>query len=76
MVGILIKNHLDAFLSLLTRKSMPSDVIEQSKVEPLNKVIRWVGLFIILFGIGMALMATAVFFMGSSMPTGNFNFKF
>lgn len=76
LIGVLIKNHLDALLFLLTRKSMPSEVTEQSKAEALNKVTRWLGLFIILLGIGMALSATTVFFMGSSMPAGNFNFKF
>ena len=75
-LGVLIKNHLESALSLVTRKPMPNDIIEQNTFDRLNNVTKWIGIFIILIGIALALSAIATFFMGLRMPTNSFNFKF
>jgi archaellum biogenesis protein FlaJ (TadC family) len=75
-VGVLIKNHLESLLSLVTRKSMPNDIIEKNDFDKLNNVTKWIGLFIIFVGIGLALSAIVTFIMGLNMPTNRFNLKF
>jgi flagellar biosynthesis protein FlhB len=75
-IGILIKNHLETLLSLIVRKPLPDHLIEENKLETFNQVTKWIGLFIIIIGIGFALSALATLIMGFNMPTSNFNFKF
>ena len=75
-IGILIKNHLETLLSLLIRKPVPDNLIEKNNLETLNNVTKWIGIFIIVIGIGVALSAFATLIMGFRMPTNSFNFKF
>ena len=75
-VGILIKNHLESTLTLVTRKPMPNDIIEKNNFEKLTNVTKWIGIFIIIVGIGLALSAIATFIMQYTMSTNRVNFSF
>lgn len=75
-VGILIKNHLESTLTLLTRKPMPDGIIEKNNFEKLTKVTKWIGIFIIIVGIGLALSAIATFIMQYTMSMNRPNLPF
>lgn len=75
-MGILIKNHLETVLSLVLRKSVPNNLIEKNNLETVNNITNWIGIFIIVIGVGIALSAFATLVMGFRMPTNSFNFKF
>ncbi len=73
-IGFLIKNHFNTLLSLIIRKPIPEDLIDANTLKNFNIIIKWIGIFIIIIGIAMALPAFATLKMGLSMPTLNINF--
>jgi hypothetical protein len=75
-IGILVKDHFETLLSLLIRKPVPDNLIENNHLEAFKSVTKWIGIFIILVGIGLALSAFTTLIMGFRMPTHSFNFKF
>ncbi|GEM_PF-3576342 len=75
-IGILIKNHFETLLSLLIRKPVQDNLIEKNNLDAFNNITKWIGIFIIVIGIGMALSAFAPLIMGFRMPTNSFNFNF
>jgi len=62
-VGLLVKNHFETVLNLIIRKPVPESLIEKEKLEMVNTIIKWVGIFIIVIGIGMALSAFTTLFL-------------
>ena len=75
-IGILVKNHFDTILSLIIRKPVPDNLIENSKLNSANNIIKWIGIFIIAIGIGVAVSALLTLIVSSRMPMSSFNFKF
>lgn len=78
-VGILVKNHFDTLLSIIVRKPIPEILIDSNKLEKTNHLIKWIGIFIIITAICMAVAAIFTFAIGARWPrmdTGNFNFNF
>lgn len=75
-IGILIKDHMDTVLSLIIRKPIPEDLIDSNKLEIVNKVNKWMGIFIIIIGAGVAIVALSTIIFGIGVSTHNFNFKF
>lgn len=75
-IGILIKNHLESVLSIVLRKPVPDNLIEKNNLETVNNITKWIGIFIIVIGIGAALSAFSTLIMGFRMPSNSFNFKY
>ncbi|MCU4164433.1 hypothetical protein [Carboxylicivirga caseinilyticus] len=75
-LGILLKNHFETVLSTLIRKPIPEDLIERYSYEKMKEVIRWIGIFVMILGIGMAVIGLSTLIMGFQMPMNNFNFNF
>ena len=73
-IGILVKNHFETLLSLLIRKPVPDNLIESNSLKAFNTVTKWIGIFIIVIGIGIALSALSTLTMGFRMPMNNFKF--
>nr|WP_321412123.1 hypothetical protein [uncultured Carboxylicivirga sp.] len=42
----------------------------------MKEVIRWIGIFVMILGIGMAVIGLSTLIMGFQMPMNNFNFNF
>lgn len=74
-LGILIKNHRDALLALVTRKSLPDEMIEKRNLYKLNKTTKWIGIFAIIVGISLVLSAIATLFVGFGVPVNNIKFE-
>lgn len=75
-VGTLISKHFETLLSLIIRKPVPEDLIKPEKLIEANKVVNWIGIFILLIGIGLAIVGFVTFIASLGMPSTNFNFKF
>jgi hypothetical protein len=75
-IGTLISKHFDTALSLIVRKPVPEDLIKPERLEVANQVIRWIGIFIIIIGIGLAVSGFVTFIVSFRMPSGNFKFNF
>ena len=75
-IGILVKDHMDTVFSLIIRKPIPEGLISSDKLESLNKINKWMGIFIIIIGAGVALAALATITFGIGVSSHNFNFKF
>lgn len=75
-IGVLIKNHLKSFLLLITQKPALYDIVENDNAKRINNLIKWIGIFIIIIGIILALSAFTTLIMGLRVPSNNFNFKF
>ncbi|MCT4588117.1 MAG: hypothetical protein N4A71_09875 [Carboxylicivirga sp.] len=74
-LGVLIRNHFDAILSMLLRKPIPENLIAETDKEKIDKVIRIIGLLIIGIGVGTVIIALSTLFAGSRM-TNNFHLNF
>ncbi len=75
-LGFIIMNHFESTLSLISRKPLPDNLIQPQNLEALNKVLKWVGICIIVLGISMAINGLAIIFWGVNMPSNSFNFNF
>ena len=75
-IGTLISKHFDTVLSLIIRKPIPDNLIKPERLDIANQVIKWIGIFIILIGVGLAVSGLATLIASFSMPSRDFNFKF
>ncbi len=75
-LGILIKDHIETLISMIIRKPIPDGLIDEQKYNSIHSVIKWIGIMIIILGVGQALMSLMTLFMGFNMPMNNFNFQF
>ena len=75
-LGVLLKNHFEALLATLIRKPIPEDLIEKYSYDKMREVIKWIGIFVIILGVGMAIIGLSTLVMGFQMPMNNFNFNF
>ncbi|MCU4157830.1 hypothetical protein J1N10_17785 [Carboxylicivirga sp. A043] len=75
-LGLIIMNHFESTLSLISRKPLSDNLIQPQNLEALNKVLKWVGICIIVLGISMAINGLATIFVGMNMPSKSFNFNF
>ncbi|MCW3806877.1 hypothetical protein [Plebeiibacterium marinum] len=76
LLGILIKDYIETFISMIIRKPIPDNLIDEQRYNSIHRVIKWIGIMIILCGVGMALLSLSTLIMGFNMPMNNFNFKF
>ena len=60
-IGILVSKHMDTLLSLIIRRPLPEGLIKPEKLNSAKKVIKWIGIFTIIFGFGVALSGLATF---------------
>jgi len=74
-IGIIIRKHFDALLTLILRKPLPEGIISKEQHESMNKIIEWIGLCIITIGVLTIFFGLITLISGSSMTHGNFNFK-
>jgi hypothetical protein len=74
-IGILVKTHFESFLSLIIGKPVPKNLIDKNNIEMVNNVTKWIGIFIIAIGVGVALSAFGALMMKCLMPSNNLNFK-
>lgn len=72
-IGILIRNHFDAVLTMILRKPLPENLIPSMDNEKIQKVIRIIGLLIIVIGISTITAGLSTMIVGNSM-SNNFNF--
>ncbi len=75
-LGILIKDHFETLISMIIRKPMPDNLIDEQRYNSIHVVIKWIGIMIIILGVGQAFMSLMTLFMGFNMPMNNFNFQF
>ena len=75
-IGVLINKHIDTVLSLIIRKPIPEYLISNERLAAANQVIKWIGIFIIIIGFGIAISSLSTIIASLSMPLNNFNFKF
>jgi hypothetical protein len=75
-IGILVMNHIETLLSLITRKPVPDNLIEKNNLTTFYIVTRWIGIFIIAIGVGIGITALVTLIMGFRMQTHTFNFNF
>lgn len=75
-IGVLIKNHLETLFAFLMRKPVPDNLIDKNKLDTFNNVTKWIGIFIILIGIGLAIAALNSLIIGFRMPGHKINFNF
>ena len=66
-IGLLIKDHFDTILSLIIRKPVPEDLIDQYHDEKVRNIIKWIGIFIIIIGAGIAVTSFSTMVMGSGI---------
>lgn len=75
-IGHLIKNQFETTISAIIRRPLTDNLIEKDNQETFNRITNWIGILIIIIGIGVAISALITLIMGFKMPTNNFNFKF
>ncbi|MFB6343259.1 hypothetical protein ACE01N_00310 [Saccharicrinis sp. FJH2] len=66
-IGLLIKDHFETILSLIIRKPVPEGLIEQYHYEKVRNIIKWIGIFIIIIGAGIAVTAFSTMVMGAGI---------
>ncbi|GAA4303504.1 hypothetical protein [Aestuariibaculum suncheonense] len=75
-LGLLVKDHFKAFLTLINRKSIPESEVETINSKKFNEILRWIGFFIMALGICMALVAFASFIAGIEMSSNRLKLNF
>ncbi len=75
-VGNLLRNHFRTVVSMLIRRDIPENLIEPYKYDTAINAIRVIGLFVMLIGVGMIIVAFSTSIASFTMPSGNFNFNF
>lgn len=75
-IGLLVMNHLETFLSMILRKPIPENLINQEDYHKTRNVINAIGILLILVGIVTIIIGFATMIAGFRVPTPNFNFKF
>ena len=75
-IGTLVKNHFETFIAFIIRKPVADGLIDKNRYDALINVIKWIGIFIIIIGIGIAVLGLVTFIIGFRMPTNSFNFNF
>lgn len=74
--GVLINKHMDTVISLFSRKPLPEDLINSERLDAADQVIKWIGIFIIIVGVGLAITSISTLIVSLNMSTNNFRFKF
>lgn len=64
-IGILLKSNFVTLLTFTLRKPVPDGLIEKDKLESLFKVIKWVGIFIIAYGVCLAIVSFSSYILES-----------
>ncbi|WMI65441.1 hypothetical protein RBH94_15420 [Aestuariibaculum sp. YM273] len=75
-IGLLVKDHFIAFLTLITRKAIPESEVESVNSEKFNNVLKWIGIAIIALGVCMTLTAFASFIAGIEMSSNRLKLNF
>ncbi len=68
-IGTLISKHFDTLVFFLVRKPIPEGLIESKRLESAKTVIKWIGIFIILVGVGVAITGIASLMASFYTPT-------
>ncbi len=74
--GLLIRNHLDSFLSLILRKSIPDNLISREESDRTRKIYDIIGLLLVGIGVCVILIGFITWIMSFRIPSGNINFNF
>ena len=64
--GILIYKHYDFILLLITNRLISNHESLSEKKEDIHKIIKWIGIFVIIIGIASALVS--LFSMALGLP--------
>ena len=75
-IGTLINKHFETVLSMITRKPLPENLIHPEKLDLARQSIKWVGLFIVLIGVGLLISGLVTLIASFSVPSSNLNFNF
>lgn len=75
-LGLLIRNHLEAFLALILRKPIPENLISQEEKDRTRKIYDFIGLLLVGIGVCVILIGLLTWIMSFRIPSGNFNFNF
>jgi hypothetical protein len=54
-IGLLVGFHLETVLSLIIRKPIPENLISAERLNSVSEVIKWIGIFIIITGVVIAI---------------------
>jgi len=63
-------------MSFIIRKPIPDDLINNVKLKQAKFVIDWIGIFIILLGIGVILTGLFTLIFSFNVSSPSFNLKF
>ncbi len=74
--GTLIKSHIGPLMAFIMRKPIPEDLIDKHKYEAFMNIVKWIGILLIIIGIGVAVIGFVTFVVSFRIPTNSFNFKF
>ncbi|MFY0630135.1 MAG: hypothetical protein JXR05_07115 [Flavobacteriaceae bacterium] len=78
LIGVLIKNHFETFWSLIIRRPVPENLINEDKLQVTNKLIHAIGVLFIT--IGVVLILVAIVTMSTSLSianaSNNFNIRY
>jgi len=75
-LGFIIRNHLEAFLSLILRKPIPENLISKEENDRTQKIYDLIGLLFVGIGVCVILIGLITWFMSFRIPSANFNFNF
>ena len=72
-IGILFRKHIITILSLIIRRPIPDGLINAEELENTIKVVKWIGLFLILIGAGIALIGIITLTLSNTVPNVRFH---
>ena len=75
-LGILLRDHFDSFITLVTRRNVPEDQSYTDFSGQAMRIIKLVGLLFMLLGIAVIVMGLVTVIMGSRFGFTNADFKF
>ena len=74
-IGIIIKDHFNTFISKIVRGPIPKEVNIDGN-NKLDKIIRFIGLLIIILGSTIIIMSLSTWIIGKPSQSNGFNLKF
>ncbi len=76
-IGLLLLNHLETVLSMVLRKPIPDNLINPQSLQNAKRVIKVIGVLLILIGIATIILGLNSMVTGFNMTNHpNFNFNF
>jgi hypothetical protein len=75
-LGLLLRDHFDSFITLVTRRNVPEDQSYTDFSGQAMKIIKLVGLLFVLLGIAIMVMGVVTVIVGSGFGLTNAGFKF